>query len=188
MKFGIHYRCLLGLSLTLAMAMAGLPLPGNSQDKTPLPAAPAAGVCADGYEPAQVFYSLADQALAAMRQRAEGLNIQGAAVVAFVPGTNTTSWISKMVVVGHLTSPSAATNDPGSNLLGIAYAKAAEMAATLKPSGSKVRPPMKGELGWQGGWIESGKNGWLLAAFSGGRSEDDVKVSKAGLAVLVEGM
>ena len=135
-----------------------------------------------------VFDGLADQALAAMREKAEALKIKGVAVVAYVPGKDVNSWVSKMVVVGNLTSHSSATNDPGSNLLGIAYAKASEMAATLKPSGSGVRPPMKGELGWQGGWIEPGKNGYLIAAFSGGRSSDDVQVSKAGVAVLAGGL
>jgi len=112
------------------------------------------------------------------------LKIKGVAVVAYVPGTNANSWLSKMLVVGNLTSHSSSTNDPGSNLLAIAYSKASEMADTLKPSGSRVRPPMTGELGWQGGWIAPGKNGYLIAAFSGGRSSDDVQVSQAGVAVL----
>jgi hypothetical protein len=77
-----------------------------------------------------------------------------------------------------------ATNNPAQNLLAIAYSKASEMADTLKPSGSHVRPPLKGEFGWQGGWIAPGKTGHLIAAFSGGRSEDDVKVSKTGVEVL----
>ena len=72
----------------------------------------------------------------------------------------------------------------GSNLLGVAYSKAAEMASTLKDSGSGVRPPFTGELGWQGGVVAKGKAGILIASFSGGRSEDDVKISKAGLGVL----
>jgi hypothetical protein len=32
--------------------------------------------------------------------------------------------------------------------------------------------------------IAKGKHGYLIAAFSGGPSEDDVKVSRAGLEVL----
>ena len=58
------------------------------------------------------------------------------------------------------------------------------MADTLKDSGSGVRPPMTGEYGWQGGVIARAKNGYVIAAFSGGKSEDDVEASKAGLAVL----
>jgi uncharacterized protein GlcG (DUF336 family) len=58
------------------------------------------------------------------------------------------------------------------------------MAATLKDSGSGIRPILTGELGWQGGVVSKGKSGIVIAAFSGGRSEDDVQVSRAGLAVL----
>jgi uncharacterized protein GlcG (DUF336 family) len=43
---------------------------------------------------------------------------------------------------------------------------------------------MTGEYGWQGGVIAKAKDGWAIAAFSGGKSEDDVEVSKAGVAVL----
>jgi hypothetical protein len=103
-------------------------------------------------------------------------------VVAYVPGDEASSWCSKMLVVGHLKTDSS-TNNPGSNLLAIAYSKASEMADTLKPSGSGVRPPLKGEFGWQGGWIAPGKTGHIIAAFSGGRSEDDVLVSKTGVEV-----
>ena len=106
------------------------------------PAAPVAEAAVD--PAAAVFDGLANQALAAMKERAEALKIKGVAVVAYVPGTNANSWLSKMVVVGNLTSHSSNTNDPGSNLLAIAYSKASEMADTLKPSGSGVRPPMKG--------------------------------------------
>jgi hypothetical protein len=176
------------LTWMLWVALAGLP-PGAvavAQDQT---AAPVPAVVAAAADPAgAVFDGLADRALAAMRARAEALKVKGVAVVAYVPGQKTDSWLSKMVVVGQLASHSSKTNDPGSNLLAIAYSKASEMADTLKPSGSKVRPPMTGEFGWQGGWIAPGKNGYLIAAFSGGRSADDVQVSKAGVAVLAEGL
>ena len=59
------------------------------------------------------------------------------------------------------------------------------MAETLKNSGSAGRPPMTGETGWQGGLIKKGQAGYLIAAFSGGPSESDLKVSQAGLEVLV---
>ena len=55
-----------------------------------------------------------------------------------------------MVVVGRM-KDTPTEKDKGANLLGIAYAKAAEMADTLKDSGSHVRPPMTGEFGWEGG-------------------------------------
>jgi hypothetical protein len=126
---------------------------------------------------------VADKALLAMKQRADELKIKGVAVVAYVPGEQTTSWSSKMLVVGQMKiDPS--TNNPGQNTLAIAYSKASEMADTLKPSGSGVRRPLRGEFGWQGGWIAPGKAGHLIAAFSGGKSEEDVMVSKAGVEVL----
>src|SRR5271170_3361507 len=126
------------------------------------------------------FDATASSALAAMEKRAGELQISGVAVVAYSVGDNIASWSSKMLVVGHMTTP-AVQEKKGSNLLGIAYAKAAEMAATLKDSGSGVRPPLTGEFGWKGGVVAKGKTGTLIAAFSGGPSEDDVKVSKAGL-------
>jgi hypothetical protein len=58
------------------------------------------------------------------------------------------------------------------------------MAETLQDSGTAKRPPMTGEFGWQGGVIGRGRTGYIIVAFSGGKSEDDVQVSKAGLEVL----
>ena len=129
------------------------------------------------------FEDAANSALAAMKARAEELGIRGVAVIAYSEGETVTAWSSKMLVVGSLKTPSS-EKDPGSNLLAIAYSKAAEMADTLKASGSGVRKPMKGEFGWQGGLVRKGKTGYLIAAFSGGKSEDDVKVSEAGLDAL----
>jgi len=132
---------------------------------------------------AKKFDKVADAALLRMRQRATELGIGGVAVVAYFEGDSIQSWSSKMLVVGHMKDNPSSTNK-GSNLLAIAYSKAAEMADTLKDSGSKVRPPMTGEFGWAGGVILRGKAGYLIAAFSGGKSEDDVQVSRAGVEVL----
>ena len=136
----------------------------------------------------KTFDTVADQALAAMQKRAAELNVKGVAIVSCSQGDTVQSWSSKMLVVGNLkTGPSK--NDPlGANLLAIAYAKSAEMADTLKASGSGVRPPIKGENGWQGGVIGKGKTGWLIVAFSGGSSADDVKISQAGLDVLAQSL
>ena len=133
------------------------------------------------------FDSLADSALLAMRKRAEELGIGGVAVVAYFEGDKIQSWNSKILVVGRMRDEPSQT-DKGANLIGIAYAKAAEMADTLKDSGSQVRPPMTGEFGWKGGVIVRGKNGYLIAAFSGGKSEDDVKISRAGVEQLSTGL
>jgi hypothetical protein len=136
-------------------------------------------------QPRKVFDEVADSALIAMTKRAEELKIHGAAVVAYIEGDVTKSWSSKMVVVGVMKEPPTEKNH-GANLLAIAYSKAAEMAETLKDSGSAGRPPMTGETGWQGGLIRKGKTGYLIAAFSGGPSESDLKVSQAGLEALAE--
>jgi uncharacterized protein GlcG (DUF336 family) len=58
------------------------------------------------------------------------------------------------------------------------------MARTAKDSGTSGQPPMTGEFGWQGGVVLRTEKGLLVVAFSGGKSEDDVEVSKAGLAIL----
>jgi len=133
------------------------------------------------------FDGLANSALAAMKKRADELGIGGVAVVAYFPGDKIQYWSSKMLVIGRMRDEPSDTNK-GANLIGIAYAKAVEMADTLKDSGSQVRPPMTGELGWQGGVIVRGKNGYLIAAFSGGKSEDDVKISTAGVEELKTGL
>lgn len=135
--------------------------------------------------PAKVFDEQADVALQAMAKRAAELKITGAAVVAYIPGEEVRAWSSKMVVVGSFKN-APTEKDRGANLLAIAYAKAAEMAATLKDSGTAGRPPMTGETGWQGGLIKKCRTGYVLAAFSGGPSESDLKVSQAGLEILAE--
>jgi uncharacterized protein GlcG (DUF336 family) len=47
---------------------------------------------------------------------------------------------------------------------------------------------MTGEFGWQGGVILQVKGGYIIVAFSGGKSEDDVQVSKAGLEAMKKGL
>ena len=133
------------------------------------------------------FNAVADKALAAMKQKAEELNAKGVAVVAYSQGDAVESWSSKMIAVGRLTSPPSSNSPAGENNLAIAYTKASEMAITLKDSGSH-RPLLRGENGWQGGVVAKGKTGLLIAAFSGGVSADDVKVSRAGLAVLSDAL
>ena len=130
--------------------------------------------------------ALESQALEVMKKKATELNIAGVAVVSYAEGDTIQGWTSKMAVVGRITDPKA--SEHGNNLLGIAYAKSAEMAVTLQDSGTAKRPPMTGEFGWQCGVIFKGKAGYIVVAFSGGKSEDDVQVSKAGLEVLKKGL
>lgn len=147
------------------------------------PQAQAASGGSDASSP-RVFDGLADQALQAMTKRAEALKIHGAAVVAYSEGESVKSWTSKMTIVGQMLNAPTPSDKKGANLLAVAYSKASEMAATLKNSGNAGRPPLNGELGYQGAVIAKGKAGYLIAAFSGGKSEEDVQVSRAGLEVL----
>ena len=133
------------------------------------------------------FDANASAALLAMQARAAELKITGVAVLAYFDGARPQAWNSRMLVVGRMKDDPKGT-DKGNNLLGIAYAKASEMADTLKDSGSQVRPPLTGEFGWQGGVIVPCGSGYLIAAFSGGKSEDDVLVSRAGAEALASKM
>ena len=177
----------LTVSLASLAVCALLRAPSAPAQDAPSHAVPPA-IAAAGTQTMNSFNETADKALAAMKKRAEELKIKGVAVVAYAEGDSVQSWTSKMVVVGHLTTDPSTSDPKGSNLLGIAYTKASEMASTLKDSGSKARPPMTGEYGWQGGLVKKGKAGILIAAFSGGPSADDLKVSRAGLDVLAESL
>jgi hypothetical protein len=168
----------------IAMLMNTPNVPAQDKSATSAPDAGKPQPVATGEKPASGFVELADKALLAMQQRAAELKVKGVAVVAYSEGNSVKSWSSKMVVVGNLTSGPSKNDPAGANLLAIAYTKAAEMADTLKNSGSAGRPPLKGEFGWQGGVVAKGRTGILIAAFSGGPSADDVKISQAGLAVL----
>lgn len=122
----------------------------------------------------KTFNEKADKCLEIIEKAAEKKSIKGVAIIAYIPGESTESWVSKMKVVGNLTKDQL-------NLLGIAYAKAAEMATTYKDSGSGTRDKMIGEVGWQGGAIRKVSSGYILAAFSGGESMEDLNVSNQGL-------
>ena len=122
----------------------------------------------------KIFIAQADKSLAVIEEAARKLQIKGTAIVAFIPGEITKSWISKMKVIGLFTN-----ND--SNTLGVAYTKAAEMADTFKDSGSGIRKPLTGEYGWQGGAIRKVEGGYILATFSGASGEQDYAVATEGL-------
>ncbi len=132
---------------------------------------------------AKRFDALAETALAAMKKKAAELNVTGVAVVSYAQGDTIQGWTSKMAIVGRMKDAPSAT-EKGNNLLGIAYSKSAEMADTLENSGTAKRLPMTGEFGWQGGVVARVKTGYAIVAFSGGKSEDDVQISRAGLAIL----
>lgn len=167
------------LSATIAL----VPLSRSARADDSKPAAPSGG--ADAAPIADVlaakFNGAAEAALGEMNRQAESRKMRGAAVVAFIPGDKTAGWISRMRVVGAFILGK-------SNVLGVAYTKAAEMADTLQNSGGGSRSPYKGEFGFKGGVIEKRADGYLLAVFSGGKSEDDVAVAQAGLKELGKAM
>jgi uncharacterized protein GlcG (DUF336 family) len=113
-----------------------------------------------------------------MENAALKMQVKGVAVLAFIPGDSSLSWISKMKVVGAMANESA-------NYLAVAYSKAGEMAETLQNSGSGIREPKLGEFGWQGGVIQKVEGGYILAAFSGASGEQDVEIATAGLKQLL---
>lgn len=95
-------------------------------------------------------------------------------IIAFIPGEITSTWISKIKVVGTLTNKD-------SNLLAVASCKAAEMADTFKDSGSGVRKPLKGENGYKGGVIKKVGSGYILTVFSGASGDQDVAAATEGM-------
>jgi hypothetical protein len=129
---------------------------------------------------AKKFDAAAESALAAMKKTAAELKVTGVAVVCYAQGDTVQSWNSKMAVVGRSKDEPSATAK-GVNLIAIAYSKAAEMADTRKDSGTDGRPPMTGEFGYHGGLILHTASGYFMVVFSGGKSEDDVAISRVGL-------
>ena len=122
----------------------------------------------------QIFLEHADECLAAIEKAAQKIAIKGVAMIAFIPGDVTKSWVSRMKVVGGISNGKY-------NYLAIAYCKASEMAITLEDSGNEDRKTIIGELGYKGGVIMKVESGYLVAAFSGGTSQQDANVSKEGL-------
>ncbi|MFC1763515.1 hypothetical protein ACFL6U_15735 [Planctomycetota bacterium] len=62
-------------------------------------------------------------------------------IIAFIPGDVTESWTSQMKVIGRLAGDRH-------NYLGVAYAKASEMATTFQDRGTTDRKALTGELGY----------------------------------------
>ena len=159
-------RLAISLLAIFVLWMAGISLAADEPAAKPDASASAPAIAK--------FNEAAESALQAMQQKADSMKMTGAALVAFIPGEKTTGWVSRMQVVGAFIKGK-------NNALGVAYSKAAEMADTLTNSGSGARPPLKGEYGYKGGIIKKIDTGYLLAAFSGGKAEDDAKVSQEGV-------
>lgn len=126
----------------------------------------------------ETFIKYADEALELMTQEALKMNIKGVGIVCYIPGNETKSWISKMIVV-------KTTGTQKQNFIAVAHSKAAEMAETLINSGSNIREVKTGEFGYIGGVIKKIDSGYLLATFSGATGEQDVEVATKVLDWLV---
>lgn len=122
----------------------------------------------------EIFNAHVQECLTTMEATADKYSAEGVAVIAFVPGEKTASWNSRMQVVGTLSTKKH-------NFLGVASTKAAEMAVTLKNSGTSNNPSLLGELGYKGGVVKKVACGYLIASFSGAPSEIDAEISKAGV-------
>lgn len=122
----------------------------------------------------KIFLEHAEDCLDLIERAAREMKVQGVAVIAYIPGDSTKSWVSKMRVAGALTNGSA-------NFLAIAYSKAAEMADTFKSSGSGAREPLHGEFGYLGGVIKKVDSGFILAVFSGATGEQDAELAGIGV-------
>lgn len=133
------------------------------------------------------FYDVAENVLNAMKEKATAMGVKGVAVVSYLDDKDSKNWITRMLVVNKtIDPPNPQKNNPGFNLIAVAYSKAGEMMATLQDSGSGSRPLLRGELGYRGGAIKKHKNGYVVAAFSGGKSEQDYEISTHAVNLLCE--
>ena len=125
------------------------------------------------------FETQAERTLKTMEEKARALNVEGVAVVAYLEDAATLNWIGRMQVVGktHVIIP----DGKGYNLIAVAWSKASELMITLRDSGNVDRQLLHGELGFRGGAIRPIGRGYLVAAFSGGSSDQDYEISCAGL-------
>ena len=113
------------------------------------------------------------QVLCGMAQRARALPIPGVAVVGVLERAGSLDWLTAHLVVDRLTRAPGAGQP--ANFFAVAYAKAGEMMDTLQDSGG--REPILGETGFRGGAILPHGAGYVLAAFSGGTSQQDYAIA-----------
>lgn len=134
-------------------------------------------ISSEGESEEKIFCENSGSCLALMEELSLNMSLSGVAVIAFISGENTSSWISKMKIVGNMIIDNK-------NILAIAYSKASEMAQTLKNSGTRKSSPLFGEFGYEGGIILKVNSGYILSVFSGGTSEEDLIVASKGLEML----
>lgn len=121
-------------------------------------------------------------ALDIMQRHAEALGVHGAAVAAYLEDRETLDWQVDLRIVEVMKVINA--DGKGYNFVGVVFQKACEAMDTHQNSGSKVRPTLAGECGWAGSLTEEVGKGYVLTAFSGGTSDQDVEIAAQGLAYL----
>ena len=128
--------------------------------------------------------TLINNTLNKMQQHAVSLGVQGAAVAGYLEDGNTLNWHVDLCIVGAMKTVNG--EGKGFNFVGVAFQKACEAMDTHQNSGSKVRPTLSGECGWPGSVIAEANGGFVLTAFSGGTSEQDVEIAAKGLEYMKE--
>lgn len=119
-------------------------------------------------------------AFEAMAKSVEAQGIIGTAVAGYLADKDTMDWQLSIRVFGKVDAPPREGN-PGWNIIGTACGKAAESMLTKHPSGTAGRDPLRGEVGIQGSTIRPCGSGYVVAAFSGAKVEQDVAVAQAGV-------
>jgi len=130
-----------------------------------------------------------DMAVLEIGKRAKELGITGVAV-ALIRGMESKIFTPTFLVVEKPwrdPDPSRGEDDSGFNYLAVAWSKIAQMLDTLSMSGPvRGRRPKLGEFDLPGGWVSFRNDFMLLASFSGSTSQQDIKVARPGLQVLID--
>jgi len=113
--------------------------------------------------------------LSRMVEKSTAVNLQGVSAVAVLDSNKT---------IQLMTADCGKMFSPGCNYVALACSKIAEMADTLKDSGSNVRPAAHGEFGYTGGTLKAKGDIHYLAAFSGAKGEEDLEIAKYGLEIV----
>lgn len=121
------------------------------------------------------------RALEDMKDKALAMGIRGVAAAAALDCGGTVDWIGEMKVVETPCNP-----ERGWNLVGIAWAKCAEVIATEADSGDPDHRKILGEYGFVGGAYDVFEGCKLAFAFSGALSEEDLAVAKYGIGRMKE--
>jgi len=120
----------------------------------------------------------------AMAEEVKKQGISGTAVAAYLEDAETIDWQLCIHVFGKMEIPPR-DDSVGWNLIGIVCSKAAESINTKTKSGSAPRDLEHGEVGYPGAEVQKCGKGYVVAAFSGARSQEDYQVAQTGVAAMI---